>query len=324
MDILSKIKQPIEGELETLNQVIAQILSSDSPLLTQAVTHYLSMKGKQIRPILVLLTAKLSGPIRPETIYAAAAIELLHNASLIHDDVIDESKLRRGKATLNGIWDNRIAVLAGDYFVSSALRAALSTQQFSVIAILGELGRKLACGEMNQISVVAKKIIDETAYFKVIKEKTASLFMACTHIGAFTSGMPQEQVETLKGFGERLGICFQIKDDIFDYFATDELGKPTHTDLAEGKITLPLLYALTHTAGKEEEAMRTLALKPDLSTEEINRLTDFAIQKGGVTYAEEVMNRLRDEAVALLRPFQSSAATTSLQELFDYTLSRTK
>ena len=163
MDILSKIKQPIEGELIRLNEVIVQILSSTSPLLSRIVDHYLSMKGKQIRPILVLLTARLVGDIKPETIYGAAAVELLHNATLIHEEVVDESKLRIGKTTINGIWDNRIAVLAGDYFVSSALQAALPTRSIRVMEVLGTLGRTQACGEKDQIEVSQGEIFDEKA-----------------------------------------------------------------------------------------------------------------------------------------------------------------
>ena len=298
MDILSKIKQPIEGELIRLNEVIVQILSSTSPLLSRIVDHYLSMKGKQIRPILVLLTARLVGDIKPETIYGAAAVELLHNATLIHDDVVDESKLRRGKTTINGIWDNRIAVLAGDYFVSSALQAALPTRSIRVMEVL--------------------------AYFNVIRQKTASLFIACMHIGALTSGMSPEQTSAVKGFGERLGLCFQIKDDIFDYFAAGEIGKPTRSDLSEGKVTLPLIYALTHTEGSRCAEMKSLVAKPELSEDEISRLVAFAVENGGIEYAEKVMEQLRNEARRYLEPFFPSPAAESLMSVFDYTISRAK
>ena len=324
MDLLSKIKQPIEGEMQQLNEVIARVLSSTSPLLSRVVEHYLSMTGKQIRPILVLLTARLMGDVKPESIYGAAAVELLHNASLIHDDVVDESKLRRGKVTINGIWDNRIAVLAGDYFVSSALDAALPTHSLPVIEVLGRLGRTLACGEMDQIEVAQREIVDEQAYFHVISQKTASLFVSYMHIGALTSGMSPEQTEAVKAFGERLGLCFQIKDDIFDYFAPDEVGKPTRSDLSEGKVTLPLIYALTHTSDDESEAMRRLLARHELSDAEIARLTAFAVKNGGVAYAEEVMQRLRSEAADYLRPFAHSVAAESLMAVFDYTISRTK
>lgn len=324
MDILSKIKQPIEGELIRLNEVIVQILSSTSPLLSRIVDHYLSMKGKQIRPILVLLTARLIGDIKPETIYGAAAVELLHNATLIHDDVVDESKLRRGKTTINGIWDNRIAVLAGDYFVSSALQAALPTRSIRVMEVLGTLGRTLACGEMDQIEVSHGEIIDEKAYFNVIRQKTASLFIACMHIGALTSGMSPEQTSAVKGFGERLGLCFQIKDDIFDYFAAGEIGKPTRSDLSEGKVTLPLIYALTHTEGSRCAEMKSLVAKPELSEDEISRLVAFAVENGGIEYAEKVMEQLRDEARRYLEPFFPSPAAESLMSVFDYTISRAK
>lgn len=324
MDILSKIKQPVEGEMIQLNEIIAHALSSTSPLLSRVVAHYLTMAGKQIRPILVLLTGRLMGEVKPETLHGAAAIELLHNATLIHDDVVDESKLRRGKATINGIWDNRVAVLAGDYFVSCALESALRTHSVEVVRILGLLGRMLASGEMEQLSVVQSKIIDEKAYFNVIRQKTASLFISCMQVGAITSGMSAEQSESVKNFGERLGLCFQIKDDIFDYFAQGEVGKPTRSDLAEGKVTLPLIYALTHEQGAHCDAMRALLQKDELTDDDITRLIAFAVDHGGVAYAEQVMYRLRDEAAACLAPFASSPVVDSLMAVFDYVISRTK
>lgn len=325
MDILSKIKQPIEAEMVRLNEVIAQMLASESPLLTRVVEHYLSTRGKQIRPILVLLAARLLGDVRPETIYGATAIELLHNATLIHDDVVDESKQRRGEATLNALWDNRVAVLAGDYFVSSATRAALYTREIKIMGILGDLGQSLSQGEIDQISVAQDIIIDEKAYFNVIRQKTASLFVACMQIGALTAGATEAQQQALMSFGEKLGLCFQIKDDIFDYFTADEVGKPTTgSDIAEGKITLPLIYALTHGEGSECDAMRELVRKSELSSEDINRLTDYAKRVGGIDYAEGVMQRLRDEAVACLSPFMPSEAAGTLLAVLDYTIKRTK
>ena len=238
--------------------------------------------------------------------------------------MVDESKLRRGKATINGIWDNRVAVLAGDYFVSCALESALCTHSIEVVRILGLLGRMLASGEMDQLSVVQSKIIDEKAYFNVIRQKTASLFISCMQVGAVTSGMSAEQSEAVQNFGERLGLCFQIKDDIFDYFAQGEVGKPTRSDLAEGKVTLPLIYALTHEQGAHCDAMRALLQKDELTDDDITRLIAFAVDHGGVAYAEQVMHRLRDEAAACLAPFASSPVVDSLMAVFDYVISRTK
>ena len=322
--ILSKIKQPVESDLARLNDVMAQTLSSDNPLLSRVVEYYLSAKGKQIRPILVLLAARAVGKVADETVYGAAAVELLHNATLIHDDVVDESKLRRGKETLNAVWDNRVAVLAGDFFVSKVLRLALLTGQAEILGVLGDLGAMLAQGEIDQISVVQQKTVDEEAYFRVISQKTASLFKACMQIGAMTAGATPGQQKALMDFGEKLGLCFQIKDDIFDYFASDEIGKPSGNDLKEGKITLPLIYALIHGDATERDAMCARAGKSELSDDDVAVLTDYAKRAGGIAYAESVMERLRDEAAESLRPFMPSDAAAALLAVLDYTLARRK
>ncbi len=325
MDILAKVKQPIVSEMEKLNEVIAEMLSSSSPLLSKVVEHYLSTKGKQIRPILVLLAARLLGNVCSETIYGAAAVELLHSATLIHDDVVDESKQRRSSPTLNALWDNRVAVLAGDYFVSSATRAALYTRELRVMGVLGDLGLSLSQGEIDQIAVAQDIIIDEEAYFNVIRQKTASLFVACMQIGAITAGATPDQEAALMAFGERLGLCFQIKDDIFDYFAANEVGKPTTgSDIAEGKITLPLIYALTRGESSEREIMCSLVHKDVLTQEDILTLTEYAKRVGGVDYAYSVMQRLRNEAVAYLSTFIPSAAADSLLAVLDFTINRLK
>lgn len=323
-DILSRIKRPIESDLVRLNEVMKQALSSSNPLLSQIVDYYLQTKGKQIRAILVLLAARMTGTVKEETIYGAAAVELLHNATLIHDDVVDESKLRRGRETLNAVWDNRVAVLAGDYFVSKVLRMALLTGETSVIAVLGELGAVLAQGEIDQISVVQKKEIDEEAYFRVIRQKTASLFKVCMQIGALTAGATTEQQNALMCFGEKLGLCFQIRDDIFDYFDSKETGKTSGCDLKEGKVTLPLIYALTHGAEPERSEIAALIRKQELTGDDVRRLAEYAKKSGGIGYAESVMARLRDEAAEVLRPFLPSDVATALLAVLDYTLERRK
>ena len=209
--------------------------------MDKVVKGYLQSKGKLIRPILVILTARLLGKVTDKVIASAAAVELLHNASLIHDDVVDDSKLRRGKPTINSVWDNHVAVLTGDFFLSSALQQGLSTGDIRIVNSLTSLGRLLSLGEIDQIYNARYHCLDEKAYFKVISRKTASLFVSCVEMGGYAVGASDEQIEPMRRFAELLGLCFQIKDDIFDYYSDERIGKPTGNDLREGKITLPLL-----------------------------------------------------------------------------------
>lgn len=324
MDKLSTIQQPVQREIERLNSTIRMALQTNSQLMNSVVDYYLGAKGKQIRPLLVLLSARLCAPVNEATVNAAAAIELLHNASLIHDDVVDESLQRRGRKTVNGIWDNRIAVLVGDYFVSCALKCAVKTGLISIVDTLGMLGQELAKGEIDQISNVEAHVIDESAYFEVIRQKTASLFVSCMQMGALSVGASEEVICKLMAFGEKLGLCFQIRDDIFDYFGDSAIGKPTGNDIREGKVTLPLLYALQH--GKEEEVlqMKALLAKKILSAEEIETLTRFARNNGGIEYAVQVMEHLREEGYQVLSEFETSPVVDSLKQILDYTIERSK
>ncbi|WP_455497556.1 polyprenyl synthetase family protein [Coprobacter sp.] len=324
MDKLSIIQQPILDELNLLNRTLAETLSTSSPLMNTVVDYFLGTKGKQIRPMLVLLSARLFGKINAVTIDAAAAIELLHNASLIHDDVVDESKRRRGKPTVNGVWDNRIAVLVGDYFVSCALKRSISTGILEVIDTLGLLGQELAKGEIDQLSIAQEHILNEEAYFNVIRQKTASLFVSCMKMGALSNGASSEEIERLMLFGEKLGLCFQIKDDTFDYFSDDTIGKPTGNDLREGKVTLPLIFAIQNGTVEEKDEMLGILRQGELSPQDIIRLTDFAKLHGGIEYAENVMERLRYEGYETLAPFGENPVVESLKAILDYTIDRIK
>lgn len=325
MDKLFVIRQPITEELALLNSTLNEMLHTNSPLMNEVIQTYLESKGKQIRPILVLLCAKLFGRVPQAAIDAAASLELLHNASLIHDDVVDESQKRRGLPTINQLYDNRIAVLTGDYFVSCALACSVRTGQMEIISTLGVLGRELARGEIDQLSNARDHRLDESAYFDVIRRKTASLFYACMRVGALSAGADEATVDRLSRFGEKLGLCFQIKDDIFDYYEDKVIGKPTGNDLREGKITLPLIYALTHGAGAENEQMRALLLGEEhLSAESVHTLIEYAKREGGIEYAYETMKRIRNEAVALLEGFPPSETVDALIAILDYTIEREK
>lgn len=324
MDKLLVIRQPITDELDLLNKTLTETLHTNSPLMNEVINTYLESKGKQIRPILVLLCAKLFGPVPREAIDAAASLELLHNASLIHDDVVDESQKRRGLPTINHLYDNRIAVLTGDYFVSCALACSVRTNQMAIIASLGVLGRELARGEIDQLSNAREHRLDEDAYFEVIRRKTASLFYACMQVGALAAGACEADVERLGQFGEKLGLCFQIKDDIFDYFEDKVIGKPTGNDLREGKLTLPLIHAITQGKGEENERMRALLNEEHLSAESVHTLIEYAKREGGIDYAYETMKRIRNEAVALLEGFPPSETVDALISILDYTIDREK
>lgn len=323
MTNFDEIRDLISSDLERLQKIIKQSLSSNSPLLNKIVDKYLETKGKQIRPIIVVLSAKFFGAdVSDGVLCGAASVELLHNASLIHDDVIDETKQRRGHDTINNTWDNHIAVLVGDFFVSNALACAIRTNDFRVISTISELGKELSTGEIDQIDVAKHHSIDEQTYFSIINKKTASLFQSCVKVGGYSVGASDIDIANLSKFVELLGLSFQIKDDIFDYFKDDAIGKPTGNDLREGKVTLPLIYALSHTESPRHEEMRRLADSDSLTTEQIETLIDFAKAEGGIEYAYATMERLRAEARSILEPYPDNEAKRAFLSLFDYIIKR--
>ncbi len=323
MTNFDEIRDLISSDLERLQKIIKQSLSSNSPLLNKIVDKYLETKGKQIRPIIVVLSAKFFGAeVSDGVLCGAASVELLHNASLIHDDVIDETKQRRGHDTINNTWDNHIAVLVGDFFVSNALACAIRTNDFRVISTISELGKELSTGEIDQIDVAKHHSIDEQTYFSIINKKTASLFQSCVKVGGYSVGASDIDIANLSKFVELLGLSFQIKDDIFDYFKDDAIGKPTGNDLREGKVTLPLIYALSRTDAPRHEEMRRLADSDSLTTEQIETLIDFAKAEGGIEYAYATMERLRAEARSILEPYPDNEAKRAFLSLFDYIIKR--
>lgn len=323
MTNFDEIRDLISSDLERLQKIIKQSLSSNSPLLNKIVDKYLETKGKQIRPIIVVLSAKFFGAeVSDGVLCGAASVELLHNASLIHDDVIDETKQRRGHDTINNTWDNHIAVLVGDFFVSNALACAIRTNDFRVISTISELGKELSTGEIDQIDVAKHHSIDEQTYFSIINKKTASLFQSCVKVGGYSVGASDIDIANLSKFVELLGLSFQIKDDIFDYFKDDAIGKPTGNDLREGKVTLPLIYALSHTESPRHEEMRRLADSDSLTTEQIETLIDFAKAEGGIEYAYATMERLRAEARSILEPYPDNEAKRAFLSLLDYIIKR--
>ncbi|MBR1964079.1 MAG: polyprenyl synthetase family protein [Muribaculaceae bacterium] len=322
MTTLESIQKSISPELKMLNERIVGALSTSNKLMNEVVETYLKTKGKQIRPILVMLSAKMFGTIDENVISAAAAVEMLHNASLIHDDVIDETKERRNNPTINCIWDNHIAVLVGDYFVSAALQQAISTQDPRIITALSQLGAILSLGEIDQIYNAQSHVLSEEAYFNVIRAKTASLFVACVAMGGYAVKASDDEIEKLKQFTNLLGLCFQIRDDVFDYFEDKKVGKPTGNDLREGKITLPLLHVLLNESLPLHEEMLALSHKDNLATEEIATLINYAKNNGGIEYAYGKMTELRNQAVEIIKQLPDNEARKAFIAILDYIIAR--
>ena len=289
MDYLSTIKQPIEGDLNEFITLFEQSLTHQDGMLSSALSHIRKRGGKRMRPILMLLMAKNYGAISSVTQHSAVGLELLHTASLVHDDVVDESGERRGQASVNATYNNKVAVLVGDYILSTALLHVSFTGHQRIVQELSELGRTLAAGEILQLSNIQNQDFSEEVYYQVIQQKTAALFQSCAAIGALSAGATDEQVQKAGEFGKNLGIMFQIRDDIFDYFDSKEIGKPTGNDMTEGKLTLPVIYALNNT---DFDSMLTLAKKVKAGTinpDEIAVLVEFTKQQGGIEYAEQKM-----------------------------------
>lgn len=322
MTTFQTIQQTLAPELERINGRISDALESPNVLMNKVIASYLKQKGKQIRPIIVLLSAKLLGEVNDKVISGAAAVELLHNASLIHDDVVDDTVTRRGTATINGTWDNHLAVLVGDFFLSNALRQSVITNDIRVVRSISDLGRLLSIGELDEIYNARYNDVDEDTYFKIIYRKTASLFISCVEVGAYSVGVDDDRLETLREFARLLGLCFQIKDDIFDYFSDGNIGKPTGNDLREGKITLPLIHALSQNNDPRHDAMMGLAHRDSLKQDEVNQLIAYAIEKGGIEYAYETMTRLRNRAASLLTAFPDCQARNALLSLIDFIINR--
>ena len=323
MEYLSSIKKPIERDLLDFIDLFNLALTQQDGLLSQALSHIRQRGGKRMRPMLILLLAKNYGKVSMVTQHAAVGLELLHTASLVHDDVVDESSERRGQASVNATYDNKVAVLVGDYILSTALLHVAQTGHQRIVEYLAELGRTLAAGEILQLTNISRQDISEEVYYQVIKQKTAALFEACAAIGALSAGATAEQVKRAGQFGQDLGIMFQIRDDIFDYYDSKEIGKPTGNDMMEGKLTLPVIYALNNS---DMESMMTLARKVKsggVNADEIAVLVEFAKQKGGIEYAERRMEDYRQKCQLYIdENVKDDAIRQALTAYVDYVIRR--
>lgn len=323
MDYLSIIKQPIQKDLDDFIDLFQNTLTHEDGMLGSALAHIRQRGGKRMRPILMMLMARNFGAVSDVTQHSAVGLELLHTASLVHDDVVDESSERRGQASVNATYNNKVAVLVGDYILSTALLHVSYTGHQRIIEYLAELGRTLAAGEILQLSNIQNQVISEDVYYDVIKQKTAALFEACAAIGAMSGGATEEQMQKARQFGQNLGIMFQIRDDIFDYFDSKEIGKPTGNDMTEGKLTLPVIYALNTT---DFESMQTLARKVKAGTvnqDEIAVLVEFTKQQGGIEYAEQKMAEFSNICMQYIdENVKEKAIKDSLTAYVDYVVQR--
>ena len=324
MDRLEQIKQPISAEFEVFKQKFDLALQSSNPLLGEVIRFIKQRKGKMMRPMLTLLMAKLCGEIEESTYYAAISLETLHTASLIHDDVVDESDKRRGQSSVNALYDNKVAVLVGDYLLATSLMNAALTGDIRIVDLVSRLGQDLSEGEIIQLSNTNASDFSEEVYFNVIKKKTAALFSSAAEAGAMSAKSSDEKAQNACLFGELIGIAFQIKDDIFDYYASDELGKPTGNDMKEGKLTLPALYVLNTL---KDEEMTALALKIralEATNEEIAHFIEYIKQNGGIEYATQVMIDYRNKALGMLPETTSQELKDALASYIDYVIERKK
>ena len=323
MDYLSLIKQPIAQDLSLFIDLFNESLTHTDGLLGSALSHIRQRGGKRMRPMLILLAAKNFGTVSEVTQNAAVGLELLHTASLVHDDVVDESKERRGQASVNASYDNKVAVLVGDYILSTALLRVSLTDNQKIIQLLAELGRTLAAGEILQLSNIQNQEISEDVYYQIINNKTAALFEACAKIGAISAGATDEEVAAAAKFGQNIGMIFQIRDDIFDYFDSKEIGKPTGNDMVEGKLTLPVIYALNNS---HLESMHTLARKVKAGTvnpDEIAVLVEFTKEQGGIEYAERRMEEIAAEARVFIDKYvNEKAVKEALTAYLEYVIQR--
>lgn len=320
---INDIKKPIAADIDVFEQRFKASMQSSVPLLDR-ITHYIvKRKGKQIRPMFVFFSAGVSGGITDATHRGAALVELLHTASLVHDDVVDNSYQRRGFFSINALWKNKIAVLVGDFLLSKGLLLSVEHNDFALLKIVSEAVRQMSEGELLQIEKVRRMDISEDVYYDVIRQKTASLLASCCASGASSAGADAETVEKMRLFGEKTGIAFQIKDDMFD-FGTDDVGKPVGIDIKEKKVTLPLIYALNNCDSAEKKKMISLVKNHNDDPEKISAIIAFVNQRGGLQYAETQMKKYQDEAFSILNTFPDSDARRGLEQLVRFTTERNK
>lgn len=320
---LSDMQRPIEGELATFQGTFREAMRSKVFLLDQVIQYLLRQKGKQLRPMLVLLTAKANGGITESTYRAAALVELLHTATLVHDDVVDEADRRRGLFSINALWKNKVAVLLGDFLLSRGLLLALDHKEYDLLHIVSDAVRRMSEGELLQIEKARRLDIDEATYDRIISDKTASLIAACTTCGAHSARADESAVESMRQFGQELGMAFQIRDDLFD-FGVKDVGKPLGIDLQEKKMTLPLIHALDEAPDAERKRIMRIVRSKRKSRKQIEEVARFVNEFGGIEYARARMERHADAAMKHALELPESDARNALADLVRFTVTREK
>lgn len=324
MTSLEIIQSPIKEELKSFESYFKEAIKSDIPFLQIIIRYILKTKGKQMRPMFVFLSAKICGDFNESTYLAASSIELLHTASLVHDDVVDESYERRGNFSINALWKNKIAVLVGDFILARGMLNTLDYKEYRFLHLISRAVKDMSEGEILQMRKSRKLDIDNETYYEIIRKKTASLIATSMAIGAASVTKDDEIVEKMFRIGLDAGIAFQIKDDIFDYQSKGLLGKPTGNDIKEKKITLPLLYILNNCESGERSKILNLIKKKNKNQAKVKELVDLVVSRGGLEYASKVMNEFREKAINGIMEFPQSDARTALIELVNYSTTRKK
>ncbi|HEY9001003.1 MAG TPA: polyprenyl synthetase family protein [Mucilaginibacter sp.] len=320
---IDEIKKPIAADIDAFEERFKSSMQSSVPLLDR-ITHYIvKRKGKQIRPMFVFFSASICGGITDATHRGAALVELLHTATLVHDDVVDNSYQRRGFFSINALWKNKIAVLVGDFLLSKGLLLSIENNDFKLLQIVSEAVKQMSEGELLQVEKVRRMDVDEPIYYEVIRQKTASLIASCCACGAASAGADEATIEKMRSFGEKIGIAFQIKDDMFD-FGTDDVGKPLGIDIKEKKVTLPLIYSLNNTTSSERKRIINLVKNHNDDPKKIEQIIRFVKETGGLQYAETQMKKYQEEAFEILNTFPKSESRESLEQLVRFTTERNK
>jgi octaprenyl-diphosphate synthase len=319
---VNEIKAPVATEMEVFEQKFKSSMKSSVPLLDKITRYIVKRKGKQLRPMFVFLSAKVCGEMNESTYRAASLIELLHTATLVHDDVVDDSNERRGFFSVNALWKNKIAVLVGDFLLSRGLLLSIDNQDYKLLGLVSNAVREMSEGELLQIEKARKLDIQEPVYFDIIRKKTASLIASCCACGAASVTADEEVIDKMKRFGEAVGIAFQIKDDLFDYGDGSNIGKPTGIDIKEKKMTLPLIFALNNASFMEKRRIINIVKNNNNDPAKVAKVIEFVISSGGIQYAEKKMNEYKDSALAILESFPDSPSKRSLKELVIYTTQR--
>lgn len=324
MSKIKEIKALIGPEMKDFEGFFKKAVKTNVPLLDIVMNYIIRRKGKQMRPMFVFLTAKLIGEVNNSTYTAATLIELMHTATLVHDDVVDDADKRRGFFSINALWKSKIAVLTGDFLLSKGLLLAIENKEFELLEIVSEAVKEIAEGELLQIEKSRKLDITEETYFEIIYKKTATLIASCTASGARSAKANDSEMQKLKEFGKYAGIAFQIKDDLFDYQKTNLTGKPTGNDIQEKKMTLPLIYALNNSEKSEKRRILKIIQRHNSNKEKVGEVIDFVKSKGGLEYTEQKMLEYKDKAIEILVDFRESPAKKALTDLVEYITTRDK